>query len=297
MAAGIALAVWQLLPPADIATVSGQWHFTVSAQRLGYVLDSVVAALLPAPAPSAHFWNTLLVYAVGLSGWLALPLLALCVWLLRRDKTPLFIFLGACSVLFAIFYLKHGGFMRHYGLIWIVFLFCLWIGRRENPQPQPFCRRAAFVFLLSAQVLAGILAAALALSLEFSQGRNTAQFLRQRVLRADTLVAAYPCFTAQAIIPYLPPSYPKLYFPEYGEFRSFLLSNRQYQANCNLPLQEVARRVESARAKGGYKDAYLLVNLQIKNPAFLRGAKLVAAFEPAVVEDESFYVYQLGSQP
>jgi len=298
MAAGIALAVWQLLPPEDIAPISRQWYFVFSGERLGYVLDSVVAAFLPLPAPSAHFWNTLLVYTPGgWAGWLALPLFALCAALLRRSGAPLLIFLGSCAGLFSIFYFKYGGFIRHYGLVWIMFLFCLWISRGEKQDLPPFWKRAAFIFLLAMQVMAGVIAAALSLSLEFSQGRSTAQFLREKVLSADTLVAAYPCFTAQSVIPYLPKPQSKLYFPEYGEFRSFLLSNRRYQENCNLPLAEVVRRVEAAQKEGGYKNAYLLLNIKASSPEFLRGAQLVAEFGPAVVEDESFYVYYLGSQP
>lgn len=286
-ALGIMLAVGTVLPPADVACSSKAWYFGFFPDRFFQSLDAVMAAFFPVPKPVPQFWNTLLLYFLSDKAvWLALPAFAASALLLRRSRTPLIIYLAGSAGLLLFFYLKYAGFMRHYGFLFLLFIFCFWLAREEDPSP-PQPRPLVFFWhaVLCAQLLGSVVACYFEIVYPFSNAEKAARYLNSLDLRPSMVLAGYPGFTAQSLSPYLDKGR-KILFPETMQQGTFLRVNRAYEKNCVLRFGELEGRLAGVCAR----QCVILLDRPVPSSR-ARGYHLLAAFPGAINEEEDFYIY------
>jgi len=285
--AGVAAAIMTVLPYPDAACSSSSWFFGFSADRLSQSLDSVMAAFFPVPKPVPHFWNTLLLYFFTEKAvWLSLPVLAASAFMLRRSRAALFIYLTGAFGLLAFFYVKYAGYMRHYGFVFLLFVFCLWIALREGGLCQrPRWLSCFWYAVLSAQLLGAVVAFYYEVKHPFSNAENAARYIDGTDPDHSAALTGYPGFILNSVSPYLSRGR-KIVFPETMQQGTFLKVNRSYEKSCVLHFGELEGRLAAICAR----KCFVLLDRPL--PSSRAGKfQLQVSFTGAINEEEDFYIY------
>jgi hypothetical protein len=327
IAAGIAASVYQLWPPADVMPPTAHrggvdpplLNFSLSIGHLSVITRSLVGAFLPLPEPGPHFWNSRLVHvplqAAGLldgSPWavrwaygtlLVLPAL-LSVPFLARKTIPGLFYLGSVCSLLALFFLVYEGGLRHYGFIFLLFIFALWISR-DYPENRLAARPFMDGFnsknrnrMVTALLLVHVAAAAVAfhhdIKYDFSSGRRAAAFLQDEgLINARTFIAAYPSKIACSALVHIKDPAAAVFMVEYQRMGAHMVWNKEYMDNQALPVATVIERVDAAVAGKAYERVVLITNSKTADRQLHERYQLIASFPEAVDRQESFRIYEL----
>jgi hypothetical protein len=303
MLAGIGTAAYQLLPPAD-SGFNVAWHWSLEPSRLWRVLLLLPEALLPIPLPRLNYWNS--VTFAG-TAWLrvaaVIAALGIAIWAYRRLRArPLArrFFVTAELLLLGFFYAKYIGNFNHHGFLFATLIAALWIGgvtgeddqaaadREPAPGAPPTGPGVVLTALLGAQLVAGVMAAALDWAYPFSRGPEGARILTEHHLERALLVAD-PDFTAASFLAYLPGT--PAYYPRGDRFGTFTVWDRQrLRPTFDRDVVDRALRARSMRGT----DVVIVLNHPLDRAAAEgAGAQSVAALQGSVVGDEDFYAYLL----
>lgn len=327
IAAGIAASIYQLWPPADVMPPMAHrgrvepplLNFSFSIGHLSVITRSLVGAFLPVPEPGPHFWNSRLVHApLQAAGFLSgtpwvmrwaygtlvvLPAL-LSVPFLARKTVPGLFYLGAACSLLSVFFLVYEGGLRHYGFLFLLFIFSLWISSDYSEN-----RLAAHPFmayfnstnlnrLVTALLLIHVAAAAVAyhhdLNYDFSSGRKAAAFLQDEgLINERTFIAAYPSKIACSALVHIKDPEAAVFLVEYQRMGTYMVWNKEYMANQALPISTVIERVDAAAAGKAYERVVLITNSRTADRQLHERCRLIASFPEAVDRQESFRIYEL----
>jgi hypothetical protein len=325
--AGFAISTWQLWPPVDVLPprvhqegIPSLLSAKLTYEHLVVISQALTSAFLPIPSPELNFWNSNLVYlpigylrdfksAASLQSILySLSLLipaGISVGLLARKPFPLLMYSSLCLGLIGIFFLIYQAGIRHQGLIYIVFVFCLWVSAYHTEKGFKRCPLKFKAFdskyhhryvtvLLTFQLMATPVACFVDWKYEFSSGKRAAHFLKENIFSMkNILIATYASSQACTMIPYLKPPFDKFYFLEYQDECNFMTWNRVFWKNRILSVKDITNRIE-ARASGTHYDAvFFISNKKIIKSRFHQRFDLVASFDNAIENTECYYIYKL----
>lgn len=294
-AISVASLLWayaQTIPPTD-SGVFRRWNTDLDSGLAGSALASVWRALAPLPRFQRHFWNTnVLDGRVRYTALLGVALIAGFAWLLRRRPGALATWLAGSvgTVLFLYGKIGYASASRHYGHIFIAFVASLFLApsmatmRADRPDISASSRSAFFTGVLTVQVLAGLVAVSLDLSLPFSNGRDVASYIRREGLE-NSLIVGEPDIAASTVAAYLDRD---VYYPNSGRFGSYIIWDRK-RVEPGQPIREVLRRLVSR--EGDDEPILVLVNHPIDGPFDL--LQPMAKFDDGIVADEHFWLYRL----
>ncbi len=275
--AGLGLAFWQLIPPSD-----GQ----IQLSTFRHPDIEAVARCLRHPFFGAFE-----------TGWLAFPGILLALLALARliARPRLLIVLGGLwGSLLALFLFKYVGGLRHYGLLLLALVFCLWIerdGRAASPSGWSRVVHRAFAVLFPASL--AVSAASLALTaraevlFQFSDAGDMASYLLSHGL-AERPVAAFPAPHTASVLPYLPKR--TFYYPGLGRSGSFMTWGRTLFEDEVLSPADAIARIPFALPDP--RGTLLLTNKRLAPPlaASLRLLHRTPGFLFAK-DDERFFLY------
>ena len=290
---GFSYIFYPNLNPKNVPEQFTEWNTEISIKHLGTIPTAVIDAYLPIPKLQIEFWQTR-----GFSRALyGIPIfLATMLFFVNRIK-PFLLYVALCSSLFALFFFRAIAAFRHAGLLFIIFFFCLWIAKeyKENERwkitVSPKVLSSILIFLLLIQVIAAGIAFYYDWNYEFSSAERAASFLKENgFLNNTTFIASYPSVEMVSIL-LRTPEYPKFYFMEYGEFRSFMVTDKKTYAFNDLPhpLTEFTEIIEKETSNKGYLIVLLILDRKID--ASEEGAaqyELLAAFEESIITDKIF---------
>lgn len=280
----------QLIPPADADR--GFHKIDLSMQRIGGTASSVISAFLPLPKIQPTFWSTRLLYFTSpLLIFLVVPLFVISLVLLWPYKKPFFVYLFSSLGFFAIFFFVSIGLVRQHGSLFLMFVFCSWIALAGRQKLLVKSSRAlgsflAIIFLV--HVVAAGIAAYYEFNYNFSNGKDTAFFLKENnLINDDTVIAIHRSALATSLSPYLPKGY-KFYCLEQGKYCSHLFATNEVSSldtmKKNLPYFE----------KMSSKNHILVLT----HPDYIQSIPnrqkytLIASFEGAI-SHEDYYIYKL----
>lgn len=306
MLIGIFVSIYLLWPPADLRPAFAQWNLDLTLWHFRVIPNSIVGAFLPIPYPHINFWNSRLVYIATLKltilgGSLFLSSLGFFI----KKPMPMFIYLLSSTGLLSILFLKYPGYLRHHGLLFILFIFCLWISKTYDEKLliqskfleffSSFPYSKFFSILLLCQVAASPIAFYYDLNYDFSAGEKTATFLKENgFLSNDTFIATYRSYIATAILPYIPKPYSQFYFLEYQEYRSFMIWNTKYSNSEVLSVKEIVDRVDTAILNKNYSTVILILNFKVEGEKeFSERYSLIAYFDKTIEINDRCYIYKL----
>lgn len=280
--AGLAVAAYQLRPPADLDPVVAHW--LSPAKEIWNLFNAFVAAFIPLPGFDAVFWNTSMMgFLSGVGkGLLATALYAGSCWTLRGNRPVLAIYMAVTLVLAAFFLFKYYGGNHHAGLVFLFFIFCHWLARDRNnagairqtaaPAPLPPSPPAtsktnrAMAWFLPVILVIQVAAAAMAVERDatgqFAGGGELAHYLEDNgFLDGKTFIAIYHSQGAHAVLAQLKDPGVRFFFPEFDRFGSFVSWSAQWRAaNVNFTLDDVLARMDAADA--GFDRVVLIETTQ-----------------------------------
>lgn len=311
---GFSVAIYQLWPPPDLNPMTARWNLDLTTRHIAKIPNAVVGAFLPIPQLKVDFWNTKLAYDfVKYRPVWGLPLFLLSLGFFIRKPKPMFIYLLSSVGIFSIIFLKYSGYLRHHGLIFIIFIFSLWVANEYEERSLIKSRvinrlfnKNNLTYLLSILLFLQITASSVAfyyeMNYDFSSGKKTAAFLKKNgFINNDTFIATYWSPRLLAILPYIPKPYSKFYSIGLEDYRSYVIWNKEYYSSKDLSIDEVVDRVDNAIQNKGYSRVLLILDKKIEDKKeeseskkeFTEKYNLIAHFDKTIVDDESFYIYQL----
>ncbi|WP_223923238.1 hypothetical protein [Geobacter sp. AOG2] len=233
-AVGILFSVYNMIPPPDTGYAMG-WHFGFDPAKLAQVMKNMTAAYLPLPKPGPGFWESELLAVFPIYrefSWIGAPLILILVSLalLRRPLALLYYLTGSLGLL-AFFYVKHMGYLRHHGFLFICFGTALWLAETMSPVSLPgslnpmsrYAERAVAVLLpiiLVIHMAGAAIAATGEYKYTFSAAKATAELIRERGLDKLPLLADLDV-TGMPVVGYL--DKPSAYYPCGDRFGSYVI--------------------------------------------------------------------------
>ncbi|MDX2097254.1 MAG: hypothetical protein SFW36_05715, partial [Leptolyngbyaceae cyanobacterium bins.59] len=216
------LAVLQMIPPPGVEVSPS---VDLSLERFASTLASLWKSYAPMPGLAHVFWNTNILDD-GVSAVLSVGVLGFALTRFSRYPIVLLLYILGTGQLLAFFLLKHGGGVRHWGYLFVVFIVCLWLTQyfpaSSSVEPKGFWHRhqpSFLMFCLSVQFAAGAFAFGMDVLYPFSEAQNGA-----RVIQAQGLVSlpkvGYRDYTSMTVSGFLDQP---IYYPESGRSGTFLL--------------------------------------------------------------------------
>lgn len=300
-ALGIAFAIWQIIPPHDTGYAMG-WHFGFDPVKLAQVLKNMTAAYLPLPKPGPGFWESEFLAAFSIYrnfSWIGAPLILILVSLalLRRPLALVYYLTGSLGLL-AFFYVKHAGYLRHHGFLFICCGTALWLARTMQPATlwgllDGVSRRservvALFIPLILAVHLVGaLIAAAGEYKYSFSAAKATADMIREKGLDKLPMIADLDV-TGMPVVGYLKKR--SAYYPcgdRYGSSVVWDTARMMHSVVWGEPLQLVT--------KSGSPAVVVVDDFVMKKfppPAVLQTKlQMVGCRKAEIMTEESYCVY------
>ena len=226
---------------------------------------------------------------------LALVWLPLVAWLPRGWPARFFV-LSTWAWLGFIFLTKHPGYLNHYGLIQVFFLFSVCLGEAGAAVPEagwPLRRKAAaglYALVLLADVAYAAVFYAHHRGCHFSGAREMATFIRAAGLEGEHL-AAHPAYIGTALLPYLPGQ--RLYQVQGGRTGTFMTWTQAYYDGLFTPPSRLYRDMLDHYAQlPDPPDSFLFLSSQpvLDQPNW---ELLFCNTRPSLKPDEFFYLYRV----
>lgn len=305
MALGLILAMCQTISREERADIWAGWHWGITRTQVRELFYALELAFVPVSRPAVTFWGAVPVrYPACVL--LVVPVFIASLALLRGKRVPAAIYLCATAGLLSLFWLKYPGARRHFGLIYMAWIFCVWAAAsypddpaRPGRFPGPRAAAGILAALLLIQIAGSAEAFYYEMRYDFSPARRVAEYLeRNGYVGEDVFLAAFLSTKAQAVALYLPRPYSRIFQVECGKFGSYTAHTREFIRNRNLPIEEVVRRIDEGMRGGRYSKGVLILNERMDGNAEFAGRyELIASFEQHIAEDEPMYIYRLKSPP
>ncbi|MFZ5806792.1 MAG: hypothetical protein ACOY3I_06265 [Verrucomicrobiota bacterium] len=315
---GVAMALAQLIPVADCALYPGisarEVYFDFNLERLSRVMSTAIAVYFPLQDwPSSYFWTSNLILAslknilpAGLPLQLTIIILGFAIFLiaasffLSRPKA-LGIFLCGTLVLWAFFYFKYYGGIRHSGHQFLLFVYCLWLSFSLKPQTMKGAflnsisewiekRRMLLIALFAGfHCLAGVYAYAQDWLRPFTASRAAVEFLR--TLNPKTEIIGAPDYALSPFSGYLNRPIYYLNSDRYGSYAKW----DHHRVILDLPM--TLDRIQ--KFMNDKTECILILGynfpqaLQENNLSANCNIQELARFEQTSIADEMYVIYSV----
>lgn len=292
--AGVVSVPIFLMPHADVSP-----HLlgvvSLDAAFWTHVCTQALRIFVPLSSIELQFWNNVWnpgVVEISLGALLLVASVFIYrLYAIQRRWIIMYLLISAATIgLLAIKGIQH---IRFSGILFVVWLACLWIGRVDTPYEPSKRFRTVADYLVGIILLTQVVALAPAVLFEsagvFSQAQPVAAYLEQEGYSEETVLLASG-FTSvgTAVLPHLERE--TLFAPELGAHVERILWDRAYHDGVLYSPEEVVAVVEQEYATGEYSSAVILFN-DPHGEEFM-GYTLEAAFTTAIVPDEEFYIYK-----
>lgn len=293
LAAGMALAAWQIVPAPDYEHAR-DWEWSWDAPRALWVARGFARALLPVQQPGVHFWESSSLFPLA-ADWMEAPrglaralgvlavVLGAVAWLVRRSPAALAMWVVGTVSLLAFAYVKFPGAVRHHGFLWVLLVAVVWLAvARGEAAKRPAV--GMLVLFLAAGVAGGMTAAWYDLKAPFSGARCAADHIVRAGLAGLPVVGGVD-YAASGVAAYHPRG--RVYYPARGEWGSFILWDFK-----RLPQEALtpALAVEAGRVTDEGQGFVVLLNSPLAAPEAM-GCRQLAQCAPTIVADEGQWVY------
>jgi hypothetical protein len=179
---------------------------------------------------------------------------AIMILSLNRKPPALFILLLSVAGLSYVFAFKYPGEVRHHGLILIMVIFAMWIGRYYSNSQNLFLNVTSRINFSKISIV--LINACLAVSLLyclriqyleykylFSGSKEMADFIKNKQLNRFTVVAHRSCPSA-SLLPYF--NNKTFWYADIEDYGTFITFNQKYFTEMNISNKEVISRMHKS---------------------------------------------------
>ncbi|MDQ3098607.1 MAG: hypothetical protein M3Q44_02580 [bacterium] len=309
---GIITSFLKLLPPEDRSYTLDQFNF-FDLRRFIMTIIMIWRGFVPVPQFTMNFWNSnilvpdltkysqfnsssqiplLSLYPVdiillGLAFILSVVIFLMGVSIFHKDKKVLYVYLtGILSLLF-MFYIFYYGAVRHYGFLFILFIVCLWL-LRKNKSSYSDINSSILTCLLLLNLFAGFYSAYIDIMNPFSSSKRVSEYILSNHLENNLLIGDYDT-TITPISAYLNRS---IYYPRSDRYGSFVVMDSKRKEMS----EEDLIRLSVEQIKQVKRDGVFILNNKLKTSEIF-GCKISLAdsFVGSVSIADDYYLYHLKS--
>lgn len=222
----------------------------------------------------------------------------------KTSRIPLFVFLFSLVGFFYVFVFKDPGHLRHFGLILILLLFCIWIDshndsnffstkihkRWEWLSFLKHLRLKKHIILLNILLLLAVIPAIRLhykeFNLLFSGSKKMARYIKANA--QNNVIVAYPSAPCLSILPYFLNK--KFWYVDSQCFGSFIIPNKLHYHNQILKFKEIENRIENH----GFNNKNFLILLTTPIPKEYESnyRLLYEVGEVYYHSEEKYYLYE-----
>ncbi|MBX2842692.1 MAG: hypothetical protein KTR26_13055 [Flammeovirgaceae bacterium] len=303
------LLVLDILPPED--------HFFATEHLVDFRnimkgFTIIWKSFISIPEFDVHFWNSNVMKQLFTDKYFSNAvmvfgssiLLIYSLNYLGKSSSALIFF---CTVLFIITFFsitKYHGYLRHQGHLFIAYIVAIWL-KEIFPQNQfkqfqlpisetflskflitSFFKKYFIQFVLFISIIGSIISYYFDLNYQFSNGKKVATYIKENY-SSNCNVIGHVDFSASTISYFLDKD---IYYPLSETSSSFIV----WDIKRDRDISEKLLLSGFNNEKTNKKETILITSFEIENKNLLEEYKLtlVKEFEPAIVENESFYLYQ-----
>lgn len=296
----VGLSVWMLMPPGDSTLQGGadqwffQWDWHRFNQAMSRIWNSYILILVPADARPLD---------VSLFSILSISILLIFGIYFSDYPVILGFYLLASGGILLFTYLKFLGSARHYGHLYLVLITAFWLKQYYAPRPflaalvhpiwhtfYRWSQRFAppfLTFILTTQLIAGLVGYIRVVTLPYSASRATATYLQQAGLDRFTLVGSED-FAVSPISGYLNAP---IYYPETQQLGSFVLFT---QARQPVNDGEILRQIEQGLTQKFSTPVILILNHPLDCDRPTLTITPLREFRHSFIGNEQYYLYKIA---
>lgn len=281
--AGAAVALWQIVPPAD-STFDVGWYLHFDSLRAERFITVISRAYLCSPyywffevAPGVYQDEMLLRYL-----FLSAALFLFLFFLFLRKPKVLFLYIFSLAAFLSFFYLKYGGFSWHHGHIYILLIVCFWLAAFYPD--TPVYKRYAAVFLtmiLAIHFYQGARTYIKDYSYPFSAAKEAAQYIKNNI-NEDVMLVGEMDTAVSPIAGYLDRP---IYYLRQGRFATYV----KWDAACRNDYD--VRKFPTEPILQGKKFLFILNGDLRDMPGYITKIK---EFKRSMVPDEKYCLYAVN---
>jgi hypothetical protein len=298
---GILLSVLQVVPPHD-GGFARLWKWAIDFHSLEQTINTVTRAYIPVPQMHSGFWVSPLFLEkfplfLRFEIIFSLAMVAGTALVFLRKPVVLAFYLGGTFALWSFIYLKYFGFLRHQGLLFVLFVAATWMYWAGPLPPRPgtaltrWSATAGKLFRPAVTVLFGIhvIGAAVALPMDirhvFSHGKTAADYIKRENMQ-NRLMAGHMDTNAVSVLGYLDKK--TMYYPQSLRFGSFVVMNLKHNSEIND--STIVERVKAFTLRSKQNVLFIVsYPLPLTDPCI----KPIAEFRGSMIRDEDFYLYDV----
>lgn len=283
----------------QIMPYPGQLHSGLTKPEISTVFHSLSAVFLPL---AGSYGQPLIInWLFGITSVATIIIMGLLLFFLVRNKIAVIIYFASTLWLLFIFLFKVRGALRHYGFLFILFLFVWWLSLIINTEkqsdlkleiskikkekyPNNYTNIILTLILLPSIIIAGI-AYVKEYRFNFSGSREMAKYLINNQLEQAN-IASFSSFINISLLPYLPET--KFWQPERQVDGTFVTLDLKYTLGNQDTYLVIKNKILNHFKN---QDFFILsgVDLLSVDPS-LRLIKQTQA--PAII-DGVFYLYEI----
>lgn len=298
----VALTFFQVKPPKDLAQ-NLPWLRPTLLSTLNYSINN---AFCPIPAWTASPWNSQIInnfllskntennpniFSLSVYFIFSLILLSFSILFFLKNKKLLLLYTIGLLLLESIFYLIHPGAIRHHGLIFIYFLYCLWLNYDEKNiiENKNYLNLILSIFIIF-QLTATLLISLNEIKFNFSSEKITTQYLKEsNYLEDGYLLIPFHVNTNPAISALITK---KLYCLEYDTYCNFIVWNKTYEESLSWYADDLVQKIDIISQKNKDKKIILLLYKKINDVEFVQKFKLEKSYEKNLFAEGNIYIYR-----
>ncbi len=295
--------IWYALPVSSVYNCFNlsTKDLSVSFVRFQESIWDVTRAFFPL---ATNTWNEHLLdtspTGKSLLSILWLGFIGFTLWSLRKNREAFYLLGTGVFLIFAYRFCKpiyFGSFLRHLGALSIMFVGCLWIARKENPENKWL--KYLFLFFLIPGAFSGIRMYKEDYFRKFSHGKDVHEFISRKEFAGYEIIPDSLLFTSSYLV-YSDLRY--FSFIDKNHVRVFPLSINRQQVPVapahvrgihivpRLP-EGILKDIVAERMRPADYRGFLIVNYPAgKLPAEL-SLKPVREFTGAINANEDYYIY------
>ncbi|MEQ8972301.1 MAG: hypothetical protein RIE73_18160 [Coleofasciculus sp. C1-SOL-03] len=268
---GVGGAIIQMLPPPD-RWHGADWKLDLDIERLTQTISTIPKGYL------LMVWNYIPMSDNFLFNLFIFSVLIGISLILINQRKALFLYVSGTSLILLFSYTKFIGYWRHYGILFILLIACLWLSYNSNSEnynnynnsksQKIFIKRFIDLFkrnkvpliilLMFIHLAVGIRFFVRDLIYPFSASKAVATYIQEKKLD-NLIIVGYPSSRVSPIAGYLDK---KVYYPQQNSFGSFVVWKKDNMKE--MTTQEILEHTYKINQNNPNQSLLLITNYSLE---------------------------------
>lgn len=281
------------------AAGSGIFNRSIEENRISAMLVSggLIDAYIPLPQLILNFWDgrRLVTYLLSNYSFLytflfSTILFIIPIFIIKR-KVIIAYLAGSILIMFIPFFI-YGNYIRHFGHLFIIFIFCLWLSNINKNDRYLInfkgkANKILQITLFAIILIPSLIASAAAFNYDwehpFSNGKYVAEYIEENFNKDEIMIVGYIDYITETVSGYLNKD---IYYPNSKSIKKLVDWNNRI---ANVSDNEIFREANSFI--DNYNQILIISSVGVEEQELPLNYYLVKYFGNAIVSSENYFLY------